>query len=311
MVSARNELVPIRTVSQMTGVNPVTLRAWERRYGLIKPKRTPKGHRLYSRDDIDLINRVLALLDRGMSIGQVRNALENERVDPDVSEADDIWSGYRYRMLIAITRFDEAELEEVYNEALSLYPVQLVTRRLIVPLLEDLGVRWEKGEGSVAEEHFFGSYLRNKLGARFHHRPRHVLGERLIMACLPEEYHEVGLLLVALAAGNRGYDIILLGANMPLEELPAAAEQARADAIVLSGSAPPAETIIRQQLAPVVSAAQVPVFVGGTGPSRVAELISEAGAIVLGSDVDSGLRQLTEHMERRRGPGYAPRRRRR
>ena len=309
MVSARNELVPIRTVSQITGVNPVTLRAWERRYGLVKPKRTPKGHRLYSRNDIDLINRVLALLDRGMSIGQVRNALENESVEVEPSVDDDTWALYRRRMLGAITRFDEAELEEVYNETLALYPVSLVTRRLVVPLLEDLGLRWEQGEGSVAEEHFFGSYLRNKLGARFHHRPRQALGDRLIMACLPDEYHEIGLLLVALAASNRGYDIVLLGANMPLEELPSAVEQARADAIVLSGSTRPGEEAIRQRLAPVVESANVPVFVGGYGPSQIADLIASVGAIPLGSDLDSGLRTLTDHMDRRRGQGYTPRRR--
>src|SRR6266481_4982362 len=69
------ELFPIRTVSNLTGVNSITLRAWERRYGLIRPIRTPTGHRLYRRDEIDLIHRVLALLDKGISIGQVKHAL--------------------------------------------------------------------------------------------------------------------------------------------------------------------------------------------------------------------------------------------
>ncbi len=69
-------LVPIRTVSTLTGVNSVTLRAWERRYDLIKPIRTPKGHRLYSMADVDLIHQVVALLDSGISIGQARQALD-------------------------------------------------------------------------------------------------------------------------------------------------------------------------------------------------------------------------------------------
>ena len=68
-------LVPIRTVSSLTGVNSVTLRAWERRYDLVKPIRTPKGHRLYTMAHVDLINQVVALLDNGMSIGQVRQVL--------------------------------------------------------------------------------------------------------------------------------------------------------------------------------------------------------------------------------------------
>jgi len=69
------ETYPIRTVSSLTGVNAITLRAWERRYGLIKPVRTPSGHRLYTRTDIDMIHRIVALLDKGIAIGQVRTAL--------------------------------------------------------------------------------------------------------------------------------------------------------------------------------------------------------------------------------------------
>ena len=135
------DVFPIRTVSSLTGVNSVTLRAWERRYGLIQPKRTAKGHRLYSREDIDLINRVLALLDKGVSIGQVRDALKRQEAARDSGEPGDSWSRYRDRMIGAIIRFDENGLEDTYNEALSLYPIAEVTARLVVPLLRELGRR--------------------------------------------------------------------------------------------------------------------------------------------------------------------------
>ena len=75
-------LYPIRTVSSLTGVNSITLRAWERRYGLIKPVRTPKGHRLYTQNDIDLIQQVLELLDKGISIGQVCQLKTHISEDP-------------------------------------------------------------------------------------------------------------------------------------------------------------------------------------------------------------------------------------
>lgn len=298
MVNPRNELVPIRTVSQLTGVNPVTLRAWERRYGLIQPKRTPKGHRLYSREDIDLIHRVLSLLDRGVSIGQVRAALETDGQDLEREGLEDNWQLYRHRMLTAITRFDEAALDDVYNEALALYPVTVVTQRLVLPLLQEVGRRWESGEGSVAEEHFFGSYLRNKLGARFHHRPKYARNARLVMACLPEEYHEIGLLLFALSASGRGYDIVLLGANMPTADLPEAVVQARADAIVLSGSTRPGENTLDSELPALVEAVDVPVFIGGVGPGEFAERIADLGAVYLGSEIEPGLKKLSEHLDR-------------
>lgn len=295
-MGSSKHLVPIRTVSQLTGVNPVTLRAWERRYGLIKPERTPKGHRLYSRDDIDLIHRILALLDRGMSIGQVRDAIESEG-EGRIQAPEDNWSIYRSRMLAAIMRFDEASLDETYNEALALYPVSVVTSRLIVPLLEEIGARWERGEGSVAEEHFFGCYLRNKLGARFHHRSRHVRGPRLLLACMPGEYHEIGLLLFALTAASRGYDIVLLGANMPLDELPDAVQQARCDGIVLSGSTEPGTEVMQEVLPDLVRRAPVPVFVGGQCSNWIANDCARVGATALGADLETGLRKLAEVFE--------------
>src|SRR5512134_2124913 len=70
--------LPIRTISSLTGVHAVTLRAWERRYGLVRPARTPKGHRLYSHQHVERIRRVLALMDRGVPIGRVRDLIDAE-----------------------------------------------------------------------------------------------------------------------------------------------------------------------------------------------------------------------------------------
>lgn len=76
--SEQEGLYPIRHVCAETGVNDVTLRAWERRYGLIRPMRTPKGHRLYSADDIARIRRILELLDQGIPVSQVHRVLSSE-----------------------------------------------------------------------------------------------------------------------------------------------------------------------------------------------------------------------------------------
>jgi len=288
-------LYPIRTVSTLTGVNTVTLRAWERRYGLIRPTRTASGHRLYTQAQIDLINRVLVLLDKGIPISQVRAALESTEAPETPREPQaGPWQRYRERMVSAIIRFDENALEESYNEALSLYPVDIVTRHLLLPLLAELGKRWETAEGSVAEEHFFGVYLRNKLGARFHHRARGNTGPRILLACLPGELHEVGVLLFALAAHDAGYRVVLLGANMPLEDLPTVVRRAEIDAIVLSGSMQPETGLLDARLPKLVSGAGVPVCVGGLTSVRHRDAIVAAGAEALGSDIDHGLRRLRE-----------------
>ncbi|WP_455375931.1 MerR family transcriptional regulator, partial [Kaarinaea lacus] len=198
-LASEEELYPIRTVSSLTGVNSITLRAWERRYGLITPIRTPKGHRLYTQTDIDLIQQVLELLDKGISIGQVKDYLKGKGAQTINETATDPWSNYQRRMLNAIVRFDTNGLDQTYNDALSLYPIDLVTKHLVFPLLKELGVRWAEKEGSIAEEHFFGAYLRNKLGARFHHHAANQDGPLLVAACLPGEHHEVGLMLFCLS----------------------------------------------------------------------------------------------------------------
>ena len=287
--SAENELYPIRTVATVTGVNPITLRAWERRYGLIQPQRTGKGHRLYSREDIDEIRRVVALLDKGLSIGQVRHALARSPGVDDELRDQGPWTRYQAAMIAAVIDFDENGLEAIYNEALSLYPVDIVTRRLLLPLLQQLGERWRAAEGSIAEEHFFGVYLRNKLGARFHHRHRHNTGPTLLAACLPGEQHELGLLLFALSAHEHGYRLILLGADLPLQELPAAVRRTGADTVVLSGSNKPSPTLLDTELPALIREVRIPVIIGGAVSVRHHDAIVRAGATPVGSDIEHGL----------------------
>ncbi|EYC50943.1 MerR family transcriptional regulator [Hylemonella gracilis str. Niagara R] len=288
------EFFPIRTVSTLTGVNPITLRAWERRHGLIRPTRTATGHRVYTRADIDTVRRILALVDSGVTISHVREALAAQARAPFSPAADDgPWVRARAQMVDAISRFDEARLETLYNELLALHSIEEVTARLLLPLLVDLGQRWDNNHpGGIAEEHFFGMYMRIKLGARLHHRSRAVVGPKLVAACLPGEHHEIGLLLFALAAHEQGYRMVLLGANMPLEQLNYAARRTQAAGIVLSGSIEAPRALHVEALPALVRDAAVPVFVGGPTSVHQEHELRAAGAIPLGTDITHGLRKL-------------------
>src|SRR4051812_1178240 len=106
------EQFPIRTVAALTGVKAITLRDWERRYGLIRPARTRTGHRLYSHADIDQIRRVLTLLDRGVQISRVGKMLAaEERVDKTATSVlKGPWHQYLDRFAAAIASFNEEEL---------------------------------------------------------------------------------------------------------------------------------------------------------------------------------------------------------
>jgi cobalamin-dependent methionine synthase I len=158
--------------------------------------------------------------------------------------------------------------------------------------LIELGLRWEEAEGSIAEEHFFSFYLRNKLGARYHHRSRSNNGPLVLLAGLPGEYHEIGLLLFALAAHETGYRIIPLGANMPLDELAPVAKLKNCSAILLSGAIEPSVQTLSKDLPALVSEASVPVLVGGLSSVYGYDAINRAGAVALGRDIDHGLLTL-------------------
>lgn len=288
------KLYTIGTVSKLTGVGAITLRAWERRYSLIEPVRKDSGHRLYTRHHIDQINRITALTQQGIRISQISPEMLESDTAGDSGADSDIWKESLNSMIAAIVGFDEERLEEIYNGVLSLYPIGLVSKNLLTPLLIELGLRWAAQEGSIAEEHFFAFYLRNKLGARYHHRSRGKNGPCLLLAGLPGEHHEIGMLLFALAAHESGYRLIPLGANMPLNELDFVAKKKACSAILLSGAIEPSAKTLSKDLPALVKRSGVPVLVGGLSSVYSCNAINSAGAEALGSDIDQGLRRLGE-----------------
>jgi DNA-binding transcriptional MerR regulator/methylmalonyl-CoA mutase cobalamin-binding subunit len=292
------KLYTIGTVSQLTGVGVITLRAWERRYELIEPIRKASGHRLYTHKHVEQINRITALTRQGMRLSQILpDMLEPDLSVDDLDTAEEsVWSKYIDSMIDTIEQFDEERLDEIYNEALSLYPIDLMTKKLLRPLLIELGLRWEKSIGSISEEHFFAFYLRNKLGARFHHQSRRTTGPCILLAGLPNEHHEIAIILFGLAAHERGFRLLTLGANMPLGELAAVAKQKQCDAIVLSGAVEPAAKLLEEGLTELVEQVDIPVFVGGRTSMLAFNEIIATGADALGQDMNVGLERICKRL---------------
>jgi MerR family transcriptional regulator, light-induced transcriptional regulator len=282
-MAAGSERFPIRTVALLTGVKAITLRAWERRYGLIRPLRTPKGQRLYSHADIERIRKVLTFLDRGVQISRVSELLRAAHADEPVPNASQ-WQGHLERMAGAISRFDEEELDAIYDDVLAIHSVEQVTHELLLPALARLGERWKGQVGGIAEEHFLAAYLRSKLGARLQRPSRYARGPRLMAACAPLEFHEIGLLLFALEARAAGFRITLLGADNPLTELAAAQRLAQSDGLVISSSVGTVPWIYDGELTALVRRVKVPVFIGGATVSLHRKAVVQAGAIPLGTD---------------------------
>jgi DNA-binding transcriptional MerR regulator len=290
MSDASGEQLPIGVIASMTGVNAITLRAWERRYGLIQPLRTPKGHRLYTHRHVEQIRRALTLVERGVPISRVRDLLDAE-IDPQSPKAPrGPWSELIDRMAAAISGFNELELDRIYDEALSIHSIDRVTGQLLLPLLVQLGERWERLPGGVAEEHFFATYLRSKLGARLMHRMRYATGPKLVAACAQGEHHEIGLLLFAIEAHAADMQTVLLGADTPFDETVVALRRIGGDAVVISASLSPAPDLLGDALPKLVRRSGVPVFVGGSIAVKHRKAVAATGATPLAADIKDSVR---------------------
>ena len=142
----------------------LTLRAWERRYGLIVPHRTAKGHRLFSTEHIQRIQQILLWLNRGVSVSQIKPLLNAPAALAPAPDSD--WQAWRQTMIEAISELAERRLDDCFNQAMSLYPARPLCEQLLQPLLNELEQRWQGQFGAQLERVFFHSWLRSKLGAR-------------------------------------------------------------------------------------------------------------------------------------------------
>lgn len=200
-------IYPIREVSRLTGVNAVTLRAWQRRYGLVQPARTEKGHRLYSEQDIRQIGEILSWLERGVSIGQVKGLLS----EPHAQPVSDHWQQTLEQFSQALLAFNQRKAEAELNDLLASYPFELVRSRVLQPLVERLLGLWrERPDGELLQQVWLGW-----LHTRF---ARHLIEQEKGVPITLASWGQVGPLDLVWAAYEligQGYEVQLLGAVEP------------------------------------------------------------------------------------------------
>ena len=200
-------IYPIREVSRLTGVNAVTLRAWQRRYGLVQPARTDKGHRLYSEQDIRQIGEILSWLERGGSIGQVKGLLS----EPQSQPVSDHWQQTLEQFSQALLAFNQRKAEAELNDLLASYPFELVRSRVLQPLVERLLGLWrERPDGELLQQVWLGW-----LHTRF---ARHLIEQEKGLPVTLASWGQVGPLDLVWAAYEligQGYEVQLLGAVEP------------------------------------------------------------------------------------------------
>lgn len=199
-------LLAIGELARRTGVNPVTLRAWERRYGLLKPQRTAKGHRLYPEEQVERVQTILSWLERGASVGQVRELLERA---PSIAPVGD-WQSREQALIEAIGMLAQRPLDHQLNQAMALYPAITLCEQLLMPLLHSLARRWQTHFNARLEQAFFHTWLRSKLGARVYHDYQQLQGSPILLAVDSEHPFDAQLWLCAWLLSSSGYPVEVL-----------------------------------------------------------------------------------------------------
>jgi len=199
-------LLPIGELARRTGVNPVTLRAWERRYGLLKPQRTAKGHRLYAHDQLERVEAILSWLERGASVGQVRELLDKP---PGVVPQGD-WQTRQQQLIEAIANLSQRTLDQQLNQAMALYPAITLCEQLLLPLMDSLAQRWRNYFNARLEQVFFHTWLRSKLGARVYHDNQFLQGPPVMLAQDSEQAFDPSLWLCAWLLSSNGIPVEVL-----------------------------------------------------------------------------------------------------
>ncbi len=226
--------IRIGELARRVGVAPELLRAWESRYGLVVPIRSPGGFRLYSADDERRVRAMLEHLRRGYSASEAARlaAAEGERArEGDRPELVDGLRG----LASALDAFDEAGANAALDRLLAAFTVEMVLHRVVLPYLRELGERWERGEASVAQEHFASNLLRARLLGLARGWGGGV-GPRALLACTPRELHDLALIVFGLALRGGGWRVTYLGPDTPPATLASAAEELRPDLVAVAAT---------------------------------------------------------------------------
>jgi len=264
-VSESAGLLRIGELSRRSGVSPELLRAWERRYGLLEPTRSAGGLRLYSAADLDRVRAMQQHLAEGLAAAEAAAlaAAAEPRADQAVAFSP---AAARRDLDVSLSAFDEARAHAVLDELLSTATLDSILSDVLIPFLRELGKRWERGEITVAQEHFASSVLRGRLLGLARGWDRGI-GPRVLLSCAPGEQHDLGLVAFGLALRARGFRILYLGADTPIESVAQTARAAHPHAVVVSAVSAERFKEIAGALREL--AAEYPVYLGGAGATTV------------------------------------------
>jgi DNA-binding transcriptional MerR regulator len=198
----------VKTVCRLTGIHRSTLLAWERRYQVVEPLRADNGYRVYTENDVNRLRRLKSLVDKGHAVSEALTMLVGGPVH-----------SHTLPLLERLTVFDNQGASAIADEVDAHTPGKQVAE-LYMPLLTELGNAWERGETTIAQEHFISGFVRERL-LRLLDRVAQIDGPLATLMTPPGEKHELGLLALSIHIAEMGWCTDWLGPELPLSELSA------------------------------------------------------------------------------------------
>lgn len=302
-----NPKYTIKSVSEITGILPVTIRAWERRHEILSPFRSENRYRMYSEQDVALLHWIKNRVDDGTTISnavtELKTMLQSGRLPEVIPQyrlkelqptgiAPAEYSLHLYNALIA---HDEKKAFEIYNEMNSAFTLLDIFTLVIIPMLAKIGDAWYRGEIRVATEHFASNFIRGRLLSLFQSLPTKPRGAYVILGCAPDEFHEIGSLMLATLLRKEGYRVEFLGADIPLDDLVEYVSSEKPNMIILSATMPDSAEHL-QKLGPKLSKLRkAPLFCfGGSIFVRDFNLRNKTRGIYLGDTIAQALQKTGE-----------------
>lgn len=224
----------IQEVAELTGLSTARLRAWERRYAVVRPVRQANGYRAYSAAQVALLRAFARLVGEGERIGDL--AAEPRDAVIARAEATEDTGAPLAAMLDAVRRYDRGRLQALVQDALAQLGLRRFADEVVLPLATQVGDLWALGRLPIASEHLASEVVVHALKASLRGAPAEA--PLLLAAGLPGERHEWGLLATLAAAHTEGWRVEYLGADLPLDELIQAAWTLRPVAVALSSTDP-------------------------------------------------------------------------
>lgn len=294
----------IKQASRLTGVSQASLRAWERRYGVVVPQRNESGYRLYDEEAVSALSTMRRLVDDGWSPAEAADAVRRGTAPParDEVAGRETSEGLHQsnavtcmqRFLSSAAQMDTAGIEESLDRGFALGSFEHVVDSWLFPTLEALGEGWARGEIDIAGEHAASHAVQRRLSAAFDAAGSRSRGPAVVVGLPSGSQHDLGALAFATAIRRRGMDVLYLGANVPVSSWEAAVRSREAKAAVLSVVTPedrPAAVAVAERL---LSQAPVPVVcAGGASAANLA-----GGVQALASSIGAAARELDQHVHR-------------